>query len=143
MGYNRAAEAIALARELSHPYSLTYAQFHNGLLNMWLKNYEIAQNSAEAVLDLAETYGFQIWSAVRSCLRAAALVNIGRIDEGLALVEQGLEAYRGLKTLQSFGRCFSIFVQTHVAQLHDHGMGYLSWMRPWPPRSTAQIPPTA
>jgi predicted ATPase len=80
------------------PYSLTYAQFHNGLLNMWLRNYKIARDSAEAVLELAETHGFQIWSAVGSCLRGAALVNIGRIDEGLALTEQGLRAYRGLKT---------------------------------------------
>jgi adenylate cyclase len=96
--YNRAAEAIALARKLNHPYSLTYAQFHNGLLNMWLKNYEIARDSAEAVLELAETYGFQIWNAIGSCLRGAALVNIGRIDEGLALTEQGLREYRGLKT---------------------------------------------
>ena len=31
-------------------------------------------------------------------MRGAALVNIGRIDEGLALTEQGLRAYRGLKT---------------------------------------------
>ncbi len=96
--YNRAAEAVALARKLNHPYSLTYAQFHNGLLNMWLRNYEIARDSAEAVLELAETYGFQIWSAVGSCLRGAALVNLGRIAEGLGLTEQGLKAYRGLKT---------------------------------------------
>jgi tetratricopeptide (TPR) repeat protein len=96
--YNRAAEAIALARKLNHPYSLTYAQFHNGLLNMWLKNYEIARDSAEAVLELAETYGFRIWSAVGSCLCGAALVNIGRIDDGLVLAEQGLKAYRGLQT---------------------------------------------
>ena len=29
--YKRAADSILLARELNHPYSLTYAQFHNGL----------------------------------------------------------------------------------------------------------------
>jgi predicted ATPase len=96
--YNRAAEAIALARKLNHPYSLTYAHFHNGLLNMWLKNYEISRDSAEAVLELAETYGFQIWSAIGSCLRGAALVNLGATDEGLVLTEHGLTAYRGLKT---------------------------------------------
>jgi tetratricopeptide (TPR) repeat protein len=95
--YNRAADAIALAQELNHPYSLTYAQFHNGLLNMWLKNYENARDSAQAV-ELAETHGFQIWSAVGYCLRGAALVNIGGIDQGLAFIEQGLKAYRGLKT---------------------------------------------
>ena len=43
--YNRAAEAIALAQKLNHPYSLTYAQFHSGLLNMWLRNYEIARTA--------------------------------------------------------------------------------------------------
>ena len=95
---SRAAQAIALAQRLSHPYSLTYAQFHHGLLHMWLRNYETARNSAEAVVELGELYGFQIWSAVGSCLRGAALVNLGRIPEGLSLTEQGLEAYRGLKT---------------------------------------------
>ena len=54
--------------------------------------------SAEAVLELADTHGFQIWSAVGSCLLGAASVNIGRIDQGLASIEQGLNAYRGLKT---------------------------------------------
>ena len=96
--YNRAAEAIALAQRLNHPYSLTYAHFHNGLLNMWLRNYENARDRAEAVLELADTHGFQIWSAVGSCLLGAAAVNIGRIDQGLASIEQGLNAYRGLKT---------------------------------------------
>jgi predicted ATPase len=96
--YDRAAEAIALAQRLNHPYSLTYAQFHHGLLHMWLRNHETARSSAEAVADLAEVYGFQIWSAVGSCLRGAALTNIGRIAEGLRLTEQGLETYRGLKT---------------------------------------------
>ena len=89
---NRAAKAIALAQRLNHPYSLTYAQFHHGLLNLWLRNYEIARDSAQAVVALAEVYGYQIWSAVGSCLRGAALVNIGGMAEGLALTEQGLKA---------------------------------------------------
>ena len=76
--YDRAADAIALARKLNHPYSLTYAHFHSGLLNMWLRITKLARDSAEAVLELAETYGFQIWSAIGSCLRGAALVNLGR-----------------------------------------------------------------
>jgi predicted ATPase len=95
---NRAAEAIALAQRLNHPYSLTYAQFHNGLLHMWLRNYEVARDSAQTVMEFAEVYGFQIWSAIGSCLRGAALVNAGEIAEGIALTEQGLKAYRGLKT---------------------------------------------
>ena len=94
----RAEEGIMLARKINHPYSITYALFHNGLLNVWLKNYEIAQESAQAVLELAEEHGFQIWHAVGLCVRGAALVGMGSIDKGLALIDQGMSAYQGLKT---------------------------------------------
>ena len=96
--YKRAADSILLARKMNHPYSITYALFHNGLLNVWLKNYEIAQESAQALLELAKAHGFQIWSAVGSCLLGTALVGLGSTEKGLALIEQGLDAYRGLKT---------------------------------------------
>ena len=96
--YKRGADAVALAQRLNHPYSLTYAQFHNALLNMWLKNFAIARDGAQAVLELARTHGFQIWSAVGSCLHGAALANSGVIDQSLELIEQGLNTYRGLKT---------------------------------------------
>jgi adenylate cyclase len=94
----RAADAILLARKLNHPYSLTYTHFHHGLLHMWLKNHETAGESAQTVLQLSEVHGFQIWSAIGSCLRGAALVGTGQNDPGLALIDQGLNAYRGLKT---------------------------------------------
>src|SRR6266540_1973846 len=96
--HKRAADSILLARKMDHPYSITYALFHNGLLNIWLKNYEITQDNAQALLELAEAHGFQIWSAVGSCLLGAALVGLGSTEKGLALIEQGLNTYRGLKT---------------------------------------------
>jgi predicted ATPase len=96
--HKRAAESILLARKVNHPYSITYALFHNGLLNIWLKNYEIAQDSAQALLELAEAHGFQIWSAIGSCLLGASQVSLGSTEKGLVLIEQGLKTYRGLKT---------------------------------------------
>jgi hypothetical protein len=103
MGYpdqarQRAAEGITLAQKMNHPYSLAYAQFHNGLLHLWLRNPEVAQERGQAVLNLAEEHGFQIWNAVGTCLHGAALVSMGSIEMGLALVEKGIDAYRGLKT---------------------------------------------
>jgi len=103
MGYpdrarKHAADAIMLAQKMDHPYSITYAQFHNGLLNLWLRNVESAKECGQAVLELAEEHGFQIWSAVGTCLRGAALVGMGSTEKGLALIEEGMNAYRGLKT---------------------------------------------
>jgi predicted ATPase len=96
--YKRAADSILLARNVNHPYSIAYALFHNGLLNMWLKNYEIARESAQALQELAEAHGFRIWNAVGSCLLGAAMVGLDSAEKGLALIEQGLDAYRGIKT---------------------------------------------
>ena len=94
----RANDSIMLARKLNHPYSITYALFHNGLLNVWLKNYEIVDESAQAVLELSEEHGFQIWRAVGLCLRGVAFIGRGAADQGLALIDQGISTYRGLKT---------------------------------------------
>jgi predicted ATPase len=93
----RSADGIALAQKLNHPYSLAYAHFHNGLLSLWLRNPEVAQERGEAVLNLAEEHGYQIWSAVGTCLRGAALVAMGSVEMGLVLIEKGVETYRGLK----------------------------------------------
>jgi predicted ATPase len=94
----RAADAITLARKMNHPYTIIYALFHNGLLNLWLKNYGITEENAQAVLELAQEHGYQIWNAVGLCLHGAALVSLDSVDEGLAQIEQGIKAYRGLKT---------------------------------------------
>jgi predicted ATPase len=96
--HKRAADSILLARKMNHPYSIIFALFHNGLLNVWLKNHETARESAQAVLELAEAHGFRIWGAVGSCLLGAAMVGLGSAETGLALIEGGLNAYRGLKT---------------------------------------------
>lgn len=103
MGYpdrarKRSADGVMLAQKMNHPYSLAYAHFHNGLLSLWLRNPEVAEERAQAVLNLAEQHGFQIWSAVGTCLRGAALVGLGSIEMGLGLIEKGIDAYRGLKT---------------------------------------------
>jgi len=96
--HKRAADSILLARKMNHPYSITYALFHNGLLNVWLKNYDIAEERARTLLELSTTHGFQIWSAIGSCLMGTAWVGLGSIEKGLLLIEQGLNTYRGLKT---------------------------------------------
>ena len=96
--HQRAADSILLAHRLNHPYSITYALFHSGLLNVWMKNYEIARERAQALLGLAEAHGFHIWTAVGQCLLGTSLVQLGSPEKGLPLVQQGLHAYQHLKS---------------------------------------------
>jgi predicted ATPase len=96
--HKRGADSILLARQMNHPFSITYALFHNGLLNIWLKNYREAKEIAHSLLEVADAHGFQIWQAVGSCLLGTTLVRFGSAENGLALIDQGLQAYQNLKT---------------------------------------------
>jgi predicted ATPase len=96
----RTVDAIAIAQKMGHPYTKAYVRFHAGLLNMWLGNHSISLEHAQEVLHISEEHGFKIWSAVGTCLKGAALAYMGDAENGLALVEQGIAAYRerGMKT---------------------------------------------
>jgi len=94
----RSIDSILLARKMNHPYSIAHALFHHGLLSVWLRDYELARESADEALEISKKYGFQIWNAVGLCLHGASLAGLGSIEKGLTLIEEGLNAYKGLKT---------------------------------------------
>ncbi|HEY5954210.1 MAG TPA: hypothetical protein VIT18_07590, partial [Terrimicrobiaceae bacterium] len=94
----RTNEAVAVAHRLNRPFSMAYALFHASLLHLWRRELELVKERAEAVLEITEKHDFPIWEAVAGCLRGAALVGMGRADEGLMESSQGMNRYRGLRT---------------------------------------------
>ncbi len=68
------------------------------MLNLWLRNYDIAQANAQEVLELAQEHRFHVWNAVGLCLHGAALVAMNSTDEGLPQIQQGLKDYQTLRT---------------------------------------------
>jgi predicted ATPase len=96
--HKRAEEAVALAQKLDHSFSMCYALFHYGYLNLWSGNTQAAQASGRRLMNLAAEHDFQIWSAIAACLSGAAMAGAGAINEGLALIEPGIIEYRALKT---------------------------------------------
>lgn len=94
----RMAEGIQFARQLDHPFSLAYAEYHCAFLMTWLRDYPGALEHARIVMELAEEHDFQLWYAAGECVRGAAIVELGPDDEGLALIAQGVAAYRGPKS---------------------------------------------
>ena len=82
----------------NHPFSMAYALFHTGLLRLFRREVELAHGCAQAVLDIAERHEFQIWSAVGTCLRGAALAGMGQADEGLTLIRGAMSTQQKAKT---------------------------------------------
>ena len=98
----RAEEAMALATRLQHPYTLAYALFHCGYLQLWLREPELVRKHALQLLQVVERYDFPIWRALGTCLLGMADAELGRAKEGLAQVE-GIALYQELKTRRCSG----------------------------------------
>jgi class 3 adenylate cyclase/predicted ATPase len=90
----RSHEAIALAQELAHPFSLAVALDFAACLYQFRQEGPAARERAEALLALSSEQGFALWLAHGTVLRGWALVEQGRGEEGLAEIRQGLDAYR-------------------------------------------------
>ena len=87
-------EMVALARELNHPFSLEYALHHTGWLHQHCRLGVPTQAAGEEQMRIATEQGFPFWHATGTLYRAAGLLLQGSVEEGLRLLEKGLNAYR-------------------------------------------------
>jgi predicted ATPase/class 3 adenylate cyclase len=94
----RATRAVTLATELEHPFTLAYALFHTGFLHLWRREPELLRDRAVGLLDVADEHDLHIWRALGTCLLGAAKTGLGRSEEGLAEIRDGIALYQGLRT---------------------------------------------
>ena len=90
----RSHEAITLAQELSHPYSLSFALEFTADLHQFRREWRLAQERAEAAIALSAEQGFALALSQAAILRGWALVEQGQGKDGIAQMQQGLAAYR-------------------------------------------------
>ena len=109
----RADAALALAAALDHPFTTAYARYHAGLLRLWRREPDAAHSLATELLDLAGEHEFRIWTAAGTVLRGAARVGLGRVDEGLADIRNGIGLYGELRSPPIFWP-FLLFVQARA-----------------------------
>jgi predicted ATPase len=87
-------EALALAQELSHPFSQAYARCMAAVVSQFRRDVLAVHEHAEAAVALSTEQGFQQWVALGMSLRGWALAMQGQGEAGLALVYQGIAAWR-------------------------------------------------
>ncbi len=91
----RINEALTLARELSHPFSLAYALWFAAWLHQHSREGRAAQERAETTITLSAEQRFPQWLALGAILQGWALAEQGQTEEGIAQIQQGLAAFRG------------------------------------------------
>jgi class 3 adenylate cyclase/predicted ATPase len=94
----RSHEAVALAEELSRPYSLAYALGFAAMLHLLRREGQLARERAEAVMTLSTEQGFPYWLAWGTRVQGWVLAEQGQVEEGIGQMQQGLAAFRAMGT---------------------------------------------
>jgi DNA-binding winged helix-turn-helix (wHTH) protein/predicted ATPase len=111
----RLHDTLTLAHELSHPYSLAWAQVMAALVSQMRRDVSAVHAQAEAAVAFATEQGFPLWVALGTSLRGWALAMQGQSEVGMAQVRQGIAAVRA--TGQAL---FVPFLCTLLAEVSAH-----------------------
>jgi DNA-binding SARP family transcriptional activator/predicted ATPase len=91
----RSQEALALARELGHPYSLADVLYFAGcLFNKMRRDAQALKDNAEELMRLSNEKGFPGWLGAGHHFQGQALAMLGQVQEGMAQMREGMAAAR-------------------------------------------------
>ncbi|MCI0440076.1 MAG: hypothetical protein L0177_13245, partial [Chloroflexi bacterium] len=90
----RGHEAMSLAQELAHPFSLAFALNWVATVHQFRRDARATQERAEALIAFSTEQGFALWVPFGTVLQGWALAEQGRREEGMAQMRQGMAAWR-------------------------------------------------
>jgi predicted ATPase len=93
-GLARSQEAVTLARQSTHPFSLGFVLCIAAFCHQLRREGRATQERAEAAMRLAQDQGFPYWMAQGASLRGWALAHQEHAQEGITQLHQGLTAHR-------------------------------------------------
>ena len=91
-----ANEALTLAQELTHPFSLAFALIMATVVPQFRREVEAVRERAQALITLSTEQGFPQWLAYGTILRGWTLTAQGEGADGIAQIHQGLVAHPAL-----------------------------------------------
>jgi predicted ATPase len=95
---DRSCQAVTLAQELSHPYSLAFALAFTAYLHHFLRERQATQERLEELMPLCTEQGFAQWLSAGTHLQGWALTEQGQEEEGIGQMRQSLAADRATGT---------------------------------------------
>jgi tetratricopeptide (TPR) repeat protein len=131
-------EALTLARELAHPFSLGNALFFATWLHQLRRERHLSQERAEATRDFGAEHGSAVLVAGGTIFRGWALAERssepgteqGQGEEGLMQMQQGLTAW-GPREQQYFGRMVWPCWPRPLRRRDSTRQGSSCWLRHW------------
>jgi len=87
------AEAVTLARSLSHPYSLALAMWHCAIVLQVGRQRRSCRDLATELLELSQEHDFPMMRGAGMFFLGWATADGGELEQGIALMEQGLALF--------------------------------------------------
>jgi predicted ATPase len=114
----RSQEAVSLAQQIAHPFSLGYALTWAGIFHQLRREGSAAQECAEASTTLATEQGFLLQTARGAILRGWTLAYQGQAQAGIEQIHQGLRAYRATGAELDRPYYLALLAEAHGAMGH-------------------------
>jgi predicted ATPase len=113
--------ALTLAHELSHPYSLAYAWCLAAFIAQFRRDVSVVYEQAEAAGVLSTDQGFPLWVAQATSFRGWALILKGQGGEGLTQIHQGIALWHttGARLLDPFWRSLLAEASFYLGHVED------------------------
>ena len=89
-----AGRALARAREQGHAVTLANALHHDCLFHQLAREPAIVRDQAQALITFATEHALPFWQALGRIFHGWALAGSGQQSRGIALLREGLAAYR-------------------------------------------------
>jgi len=123
----RSQDALALAQELDHPWSLAYAQLFAALLHARRREAPVVQAQVEALLTLATAQGAPHFVGFGTCLRGWTLAMQGQDAVGLEQMRRGMATLLAAGNVLSWSLCLVLLAEVvgHAGDV-DEGLHLLA-----------------
>ena len=90
----RVSEALALAQDLRHPYTIAFAHYMTSVVHLLRGDAARAFASAEKSFDISQEQRFSLYAILSRISRGRAVGNLGQLGEARAEIALGLEEAR-------------------------------------------------
>lgn len=90
----RVSEALSLARDIRHPYTVAFAHYMTSVVHLLRGNAARAFESAESSLETSREQRFSLYVILSRISRGRALGELGRLEEARAEIAKGIEEAR-------------------------------------------------
>jgi class 3 adenylate cyclase/predicted ATPase len=96
-GVKLAAEAVMLARSLSHPYSLANAMWHSAIVLQVGRQRQSCRDLSSELLELSQEHDFPMMRGAGMFFLGWATADGGELERGIALMEEGLALFSAVR----------------------------------------------